>query len=103
MTRHGVSHSMPDLSTGACRGRLEEFRDIDTINAGLAIEVCLSGCPVLQACGEWGIRHEAFGVWGAMSARTLAAERRRLGIDLVPVTIGDLAMRPGPGRRAPAT
>jgi len=103
MSRHGLRIPMPDLSTGACRGRLEEFDDIDTHNAPLAIQVCLSGCPVLQACGEWGIRHEAFGVWGAMSARTLAAERRRLGVVLEPVTIGDLAIRPAPGRKAAAT
>ncbi len=91
---------MPDLSTGLCRTRLAEFDDITTLTAPRAIEICRSGCPVLQACGEWGLRHEKHGVWGGYSYRALNAERKRLGIEIEEVHYGEIALRAVTGRRA---
>lgn len=41
--------------------------------------ICLD-CPVIAECREWGIRHEVHGVWGGISAKARARERRRRGI-----------------------
>lgn len=46
-----------------------------------AKKIC-AGCPVRVPCGEHGVRHETFGVWGGMSGRELRRERRRRGITL---------------------
>lgn len=35
-------------------------------------QACL-GCPMVQPCREWGIRHEPTGMWGGMTPN----ERRR--------------------------
>ncbi len=91
---------MPDLSAGACVGRLEEFDDITTATAPRAIQVCNSGCPVMQDCATWGIRHERFGVWGAMAERTLTAQRKRLGIRLEEPRHGEIAPRSSSRRPA---
>lgn len=34
-------------------------------------------CPVHDACAEYAIRHESFGVWGGMTERDRARERKR--------------------------
>lgn len=73
---------MPDLSAGLCRDRADAFEDINTLTALRAVQVCRSGCPVLAACREWGVRHEIHGCWGGLADRALAAERRRLGIQV---------------------
>ncbi len=35
--------------------------------------VCAS-CPVREACREWGLKYEKFGIWGGLNER----ERNRL-------------------------
>lgn len=93
-----TTEKMPDLSSGLCRTRLEEFEDISTLTAARAEQICRSGCPVIQACGDWGLRHERHGVWGGLSYRTLNAERKRLGIRLEEVRYGEVAARVAAGR-----
>jgi len=37
-------------------------------------------CPVIDACREWGIRHEHFGVWGGLSEKERRRIRRERGV-----------------------
>lgn len=94
-----VMHRMPDLSAGLCRGRLEEFEDINTLTSYRAAQVCLSGCPVFELCRDWGVRHERHGMWGGLTDRQLAAARREHGIAIEEIRTGELAPRPKPVRR----
>jgi hypothetical protein len=85
---------MPDLTAGLCRNRPAEFNDITTAHdAHRAAEVCHGGCPVLDACRDWGIRHERHGVWGGLAGRALTVARHRLGIDLEEVRSSEPAPR----------
>lgn len=38
--------------------------------------VC-GGCPVIEACAEWGLVHERYGIWGGMTPVMRDRERRR--------------------------
>jgi WhiB family redox-sensing transcriptional regulator len=77
---------LPDLDDGLCRGMhpslffpLKGGRGANT-TGNLAKAVCDSGgvggapCPCREACREWGLHHELFGVWGGLSER----QRRRI-------------------------
>lgn len=38
-----------------------------------------SRCPILEACQEWGLVHEKYGIWGGMTPDMRTAERTRRG------------------------
>lgn len=38
------------------------------------------GCPAKDACLEWGLSHEKYGVWGGTSPATRRHMRKELGI-----------------------
>jgi WhiB family redox-sensing transcriptional regulator len=76
----------PDLSEGPCRGMdarlfypLKGGRGANT-TGNMAKAVCDSGsvggrpCPCRDACLQWALHHEMFGVWGGTSER----QRRRI-------------------------
>lgn len=42
-----------------------------------AIKSVCDSCPVRAECLDWGLRHEEFGWWGGVSARTLKIMRAR--------------------------
>lgn len=54
----------------------------------VASVVC-AGCPMLGPCGEWGMAHEEYGVWGGMTATARARLRREIGQELVPILASD--------------
>ena len=35
------------------------------------------GCPVIEACGEWGLAHERYGIWGGMTPAMRERERKK--------------------------
>jgi hypothetical protein len=43
--------------------------------------VC-GGCPVLEACAEWGLAHERYGIWGGMTPvmRDRVRRKRKWGL-----------------------
>jgi hypothetical protein len=88
-----ITDHMPNLSTGLCLTRPDAFEDINTLAATRAAQICLSGCPVFNACRDWGVRHEIHGCWGGLAEKRLAAERRRLGIELDEIRNADYAPR----------
>src|SRR4051794_2696271 len=69
--------------TQACEGA-----DIGTFYVGIgasaaeAKDICLSGCPFLARCREWGIAHEDYGVWGGMSVEDRRDYRHEHGIHI---------------------
>ena len=44
-----------------------------------AKSICLQ-CSHITECAEWGIKHEAFGIWGGLSNNQRREIRRRRGI-----------------------
>jgi hypothetical protein len=38
--------------------------------------VC-GGCLVIEACGEWGLAHERYGIWGGMTPVMRDRERKK--------------------------
>lgn len=70
--------AMPDLSEGACFG-LEtdlfypEPRIQDQEQLAVVKKICRS-CPVQQACLDWALQYEQYGIWGGTSEN----ERRRM-------------------------
>ena len=36
-------------------------------------------CPVMEACLEWGLAHERYGVWGGTTPAQRKAVRKRIG------------------------
>lgn len=49
---------------------------------------CCQGCPSLEPCREWAIRHEAHGYWGGMSPMERKRYRYRMRIPFAdPVTM----------------
>jgi len=44
------------------------------------------GCPVVQECGEYGVKWEFHGIWGGLTARERIVMRRGLGIKSNPLT-----------------
>jgi hypothetical protein len=38
--------------------------------------VC-GGCPVIEACAEWGLAHERYGIWGGMTPVMRDRERKK--------------------------
>ena len=51
----------------------EVFYPPDGLGVAQAQAICAT-CPVVDACAEWGIAHEEYGVWGGLSER----QRRRI-------------------------
>lgn len=68
----------PDFTSAVCRGIGVEFFYPEYQSASSSEErkaklICRE-CPVVQACLEWGLAHETFGIWGGASPR----ERMRM-------------------------
>jgi len=84
----------PDLSQALCREVGTEFfypedgKENDTSIYSFARKIC-SGCEVKQACLDWGIRHEGYGMWGGMTPRERMAIRKKLNITLESIIPGE--------------
>ena len=67
---------LPKLGSNVqCLGEdTETFFSEDPALVAKAKALCL-GCPVLQQCAEWAIRHEDYGVFGGLSAKERAFMR----------------------------
>jgi WhiB family redox-sensing transcriptional regulator len=77
----------PNLNDALCKGIGLEFYYPEDESSGTSEEMRMAkklcgSCPVLDACKEWGLRHEMYGVWGGLSPLDRRKERRRRGIIL---------------------
>ncbi len=75
--------AMPDLSAGNCAGIDPQMffpSTGDHVGLEAAIAVC-AGCPCLNACLEWAIAHESFGIWGGTTERERRRIRSQRGVD----------------------
>lgn len=61
--------------------KYEEDEESDRTDYSLARSIC-STCIYKAPCREWGIHHEAHGVWGGMSPKERQHARSRRGIIL---------------------
>jgi hypothetical protein len=93
MSRTTEYDPMPDLRAGACRtpANAAVFHGPDA-NLPRAIEIC-NDCPVMAACREWGVQYADEEIWGGLTAAGLRAERRRRGIHIKTLRLGELADR----------
>lgn len=73
-----------DWQSGACGFGIDpekfypsESHQIDS----QAVEWCRE-CPIVDDCADWGIRHEAHGVWGGLSGNQRHMIRRRNNLRL---------------------
>jgi len=86
--------NMPDLSKGLCREVGTEFfypdseNDSDTSIYAFGKKIC-SGCEVKQACLDWAVKHEGYGLWGGATPRDRMAIRRTLNIKLESIIPGE--------------
>jgi hypothetical protein len=75
----------PKLFDGAnCRGIDTEIfyppkEKFDPSEERLFTRMC-NNCPVQQACLEWGLAHERYGVWGGTTPPMRSRIRSKLGI-----------------------
>lgn len=76
---------MPDLSGGNCAGIDVELFYPDKGENGNYMQLrrmCLSDCPVYQACYDWAVSHEIHGFWAGLSPIERRYERNKNGITL---------------------
>lgn len=78
---------LPDLSDGACVGYgTDAFFSQPNGTVPHHVKKMCASCPVLQACGEYGIRVAVEGVWGGMGNKTRANIAKNKGIIREPLT-----------------
>lgn len=78
------SRMYPFLEHAACRGMDPEEFYAEGQAAIVRVKGVCMRCPVREACLEWAITREEFGVWGGTTARERAAMRRERGLRLLP-------------------
>jgi len=59
-----------------------------TIEEKMVMKLCRS-CPVQKDCLEWGLHHEAFGIWGGLTRAELRRLRVVRKIVFVPIMVSD--------------
>jgi hypothetical protein len=80
----------PDFSEALCKEIGTEFfyPEDDMSIVPIAKKIC-SNCPIVKECLEWGMHHEAFGIWGGTVPRVRMQMRRKLGIKLESILSSD--------------
>lgn len=56
----------------------------------MARKIC-NGCVHKSECGQWGLLHEKFGIWGGLTEADRVIYRKRLNIIVEEVGIANLA------------
>jgi WhiB family redox-sensing transcriptional regulator len=83
----------PDFTSATCRGIgveffFQEYHTASSSEERKAKALCKE-CPVMQACLEWGLAHESFGIWGGTSPRQRMQMRRKLKITVRNILVND--------------
>jgi WhiB family redox-sensing transcriptional regulator len=83
----------PDFTSATCRGIGVEFFYPEYQSATSSEErkaklICRD-CPVVQACLEWGLAHESFGIWGGTSPRERMRMRKKLNVTVKQILSSD--------------
>lgn len=82
----------PDFTEASCKDiGVELFFEeskTPTIEEKMVMKLCRS-CPVQKDCLEWGLRHEAFGIWGGLTRAELRRQRVVRKIVFVPIMVSD--------------
>lgn len=55
----------------------------------IAKSIC-NGCSHKQECGQWGLQHERYGIWGGLGERERFLIRKRLNIIVKEVGVVNL-------------
>ena len=80
-------NGMPDLTSGNCAGiDTEMYYPEKGVHGGNIMQlrrICLSDCPVYQACYDWSISHEIHGFWAGYTPVERRYIRNRDNIKLV--------------------
>lgn len=78
-----MGEASPRLEAAACRGTTTELFYAEAGPAVSHAKLLCSACVERAGCARWGLEREEFGIWGGMTARERARERRIRGIRLV--------------------
>ncbi len=70
------------MSQGACKGLntemfYPEVVQYTKVETKFYNNLC-KDCPIIDACLEWGLAHERYGVWGGTTPDTRTTIRRKL-------------------------
>lgn len=76
---------MPDLSEGNCVGLNNDVMHPKRGTPAHVTRMCQT-CPVVQACGEYGVRVKVEGIWGGMNGNERKALAKAKGITREPLT-----------------
>lgn len=86
ITRYFLRYNARMMSKGMCRGIDTEVfyppKDLFTRDEERMIDKMCAGCPIKQACLEWGLAHERYGVWGGTTPAMRNRLRSRVGWDV---------------------
>lgn len=87
VTRYVLKYDAKLLSQGACQGLDTEifYPATDTYDKEehrMFERMCVD-CPIMEACLEWALAHERYGVWGGTTPDMRQRIRRRIGWDMV--------------------
>ena len=64
--------------------------NFQSAEVAIAKSIC-NTCPHKKECGQWGLKHERFGIWGGLSERDRRPLRNRLNIIVEEVSNADIA------------
>ena len=81
------SRMYPFLEDAACRGLDPELFYAEGAAAIARAKALCGVCPVQEACLEWAVKREEFGVWGGTTARERSGMRRERGVRLMPAGV----------------
>lgn len=86
ITRYFLRYNARMMSKGICKGIDTEVfyppKDLFTRDEERMIDKMCAGCPIKQACLEWGLAHERYGVWGGTTPAMRTRLRSRVGWDV---------------------
>lgn len=81
------SRMFPELEDAACRGLDPEAFYAEGGLSVIRAKATCGACAVTEACLEWALQREEFGVWGGTTAKERAAIRRARGVRLHPAGV----------------
>jgi WhiB family transcriptional regulator, redox-sensing transcriptional regulator len=70
------------MESAACRGAETEIFYAEAGPAVSRAKLVCAACSDRAECAQWGLAKEEFGIWGGLTARERARERRIRGIRL---------------------
>jgi hypothetical protein len=86
LIRYVLRYDSSNFNGAVCQGINTELfypaKEMFTHDEEKMFERMCIECPAMQACLEWGLAHERYGVWGGTTPPMRHKIRQRIGWDL---------------------